>query len=95
MNIQHEETGRKGMFFIEENGERVAEIDYLNSAKGKINIYHTEVTDRLRSQGVGRALVKAVMDHARDTGLKVIPTCPFAKRVVDETPEYEDLVTDA
>ena len=43
MKIQREEHGKKGAFFIEENGEWIAEMTYFKSGPGQITIDHTEV----------------------------------------------------
>jgi predicted GNAT family acetyltransferase len=42
--------------------------------------------------GIGRSLVLHVLDRARERGLKVVPTCGFVATVIDENPEYQDLV---
>jgi predicted GNAT family acetyltransferase len=45
-----------------------------------------------RGSGVGRGLVLHVLDHARALGLRVVPTCGFVGTVIEENPEYRDLV---
>lgn len=92
MQIQREEHGRKGAFFIDEGGEWVAELTYFKSGDGEITIDHTEVDEKLRGQGVGEQLVKAAVDHARDNDLKIKVTCPYAQKVIDENPEYKDVL---
>ncbi len=47
MEIQQEDNGKKGVFFIEENGEVVAEMTYVWSGEDKIIIDHTEVSEKL------------------------------------------------
>lgn len=92
MKIEHEEKGSKGTFFINENDERVGEIAYSDSAPGVITVYHTEVKPELRGEGIGEDLVAAAVEHARKNNLKIIPTCAFAKKVIDETPEFQDIL---
>jgi predicted GNAT family acetyltransferase len=94
MKVEHEETGRKGTFFVEENGQRVAELAYFKSGADAINIYHTEVNEKLRGKGVGEQLVKAAADMARQNDKKILATCPYAHKVMDGTPEYRDLLTE-
>ena len=94
MNVRHEEVKRKGTFFVEEKGERVGEIGYFHSAPGKINIYHTEVVERLRRKGVGGELIKAVIDYARENGLQIVATCPYARKVIEGTREYRELLVE-
>ena len=43
-------------------------------------------------QGVGSALAKAGLGHARSEGLRVLPTCPFVAAYMREHPEEKDLL---
>ncbi len=92
MKIEHVETEKKGTFFIEENGERLAELAYLRSAPGDMTIYHTEVNPKLRGEGIGQDMVAAAVKYARENDLKIKATCPYAKKLIDKTPEYQDIL---
>ena len=92
MKIEHEEKGKKGIFFIDENGERLAELVYLKSAPAVITIYHTEVNEKLRGEGIGQDLVAAAVSFARENKLKIVATCPYAKKLIDRTPEFQDIL---
>ena len=92
MDIQRDEHGKNGAFFIDQDGEWVAELAYTRSGDGQITITHTEVDDELQGQGVGEDLVKAAVEYARENDLKIVAQCKFAKKVIDETPEYQDVL---
>jgi predicted GNAT family acetyltransferase len=92
MEIGHDEQKKKGLFFVEENGERSAKLEYFYSAPGAITVYHTEVDEKLRGQSIGDKLVAAAVGYARESGLKIVPTCPFAKKVFDRTREFQDVL---
>jgi predicted GNAT family acetyltransferase len=92
MQIQHDEHGKKGAFYIEENGEWIAEMTYFRSAPGVITIDHTEVDEKLRGEGIGEDLVKAGVEYARANNLKIRPVCPYAKKVIDATAEFHDVL---
>jgi uncharacterized protein len=92
MQIQREEHGRNGAFFIDENGEWIAELAYIKSGDGQITIDHTEVDEKLRGQGVGEDLVKAAVDFARENGLKIKLICPYARKVFEKNPDYSDVL---
>ena len=79
------------MFFIDEEGEIVAEIVYASGGNNTIIIEHTEVDESLRGKNIGYELVKKIVDHARSHGLKVVPVCPFAKAVFDKHADWADL----
>ena len=92
MNIQHKDDGKAGVFYIEKDGEIVAEMAYTWQGKGTIVITHTEVDESLEGQGIGKQLVEKGVDFARKKSIKVIPQCPFAKKVIDRTPAFQDVV---
>ncbi len=92
MNIKHEEHKKKGTFFIDENGERLAELAYSKSEPSEITIFHTEVSEKLRGEGIGQDLVAEAVSFARRNKLKIVATCPYAKKLIDRTPEFKDVL---
>jgi uncharacterized protein len=56
-----------------------------------LTVRHTEVPEELGGRGIGSALVRGLLDIARNEGLKVRPLCPFVKAYMDKHPEYADL----
>ncbi|HEX8314259.1 MAG TPA: GNAT family N-acetyltransferase [Flavisolibacter sp.] len=92
MQIQHKDGKTRGMFFIEDEGEVIAELVYGNGGENTIIIEHTEVDDRLRGQNIGYELVHRTVEYARSHGLKVSPVCPFAKAVFDKKPDFGDVL---
>src|SRR4051812_49189982 len=93
MIVQREEKGQRGAFYIERDGERLAEQTFSTGPDGKIVIIdHTEVCEKLRGQGIARQLTLAAAEWARNAGVKVVPVCPFAKAVFDEDPTIQDVL---
>jgi uncharacterized protein len=92
MDIQRDEHGKNGAFFIDEDGEWVAELAYTRTGDGVMTITHTEVDDKLQGKGVGEDLVRKAVEFARENGLKIKADCKFAKKVIDETPEFQDVL---
>jgi len=89
--IQHERTGHRGAFFLERDGERLAQMTYT-VAGTRVIIDHTDVDDRLRGTGMGRKLVEAAVEWARKENAHLMPLCPYAKSVFDKTPDYADVL---
>ena len=89
--IQHEHSGHRGAFFLERDGERLAQMTYT-VAGSRVIIDHTDVDDRLRGTGTGRKLVEAAVEWARKEKAQLMPLCPFAKSVFDKTPAYTDVL---
>ncbi len=92
MDIKLEQSQSKGSFYMEENGNRLAEMTFSKAGDRLIIIDHTEVSDALRGTGAGLKLVAAGVDYARKNGLKIMPLCPFAKSVFDRKSEYRDVL---
>lgn len=59
---------------------------------GSMVFTHTEVPEALEGQGLGGALVRAGLEHARAHDLKVVPRCPFVRAWIRRHPEFEELV---
>ncbi len=73
------------------DGERVGLMTY--SIDGDtVTTPHTEIDSDHGGQGLGQELVSKALDHIRDTGMLVRPTCPFVQAFIDKTPAYQDLV---
>lgn len=79
-------------FYVGEQDHKEAEIHYVSSGNDIIIVDHTIVSDSLRGQGVGPALVKRLVEYARTKGIKIMPLCPFAKSQFDRHKEYSDVL---
>ena len=92
MLIQNKKVGTKGMFFVEHDGNILAEMVYTIPSPDKMIIEHTEVSDELKGQNVGNQLVHTAVEYARTHNIKIIPLCPFANSVFKKKPEYADVL---
>ena len=92
MQISHQENGAKGEWFVDENGNRLAEMTYSWAGDDKFIIDHTWVDDSLRGQNVGRHLLDAAVAFAREKEVKIIPLCPFAKSVFTKDSSIHDVL---
>jgi predicted GNAT family acetyltransferase len=92
MVIQHKESGKRGMFYIHDDDEILAEIVYADGGNNIIIIEHTVVDERLKGQNIGYELVHKTVEYARMHGLKVTPVCPFAKAVFDKRADFNDVL---
>jgi predicted GNAT family acetyltransferase len=74
------------------DGERGGFLDYRPLGDGVWDLTYTFVPRQDRGGGMGRSLVLHVLQHAREQGLRVVPTCGFVATVIEENPEYQDLI---
>lgn len=92
MEIKHTDDGSKGIFYIEEDGKRIAFMTYVHAGPGKFIIDHTIVEPGNEGKGLGKQLVEAGVVYAQKNHMKIIPICSFAKKVFDNTPEYAEVL---
>lgn len=93
MNIQHQHTGNRGSFFVEEGVRRFAEMVYVMAGSQKMIIEHTGVDESLKGQGVGEKLLEALVDYVRKEHIQVIPLCPFAKATFRKRLDLQDVLS--
>jgi uncharacterized protein len=93
MEIKRKEINSKGVFYIEVEGKKLAEMTYSRAGENLIIIDHTEVSDALKGKGAGKQLVSKAVDYARENNIKIIPLCTFAKSVFDKVPEFNDVLS--
>ncbi|MBS4200001.1 N-acetyltransferase [Bacillus sp. FJAT-49732] len=82
-------------FYVGDNQEEpLAEIHFVPTGATKLIVDHTYVSDGLRGQGFGEALVERIVTFAREEQKQIIPLCPFAKSQIDRHEEYQDVLKD-
>jgi predicted GNAT family acetyltransferase len=92
MEIQQINDIRKGYFEAIEDGKEAGKMTYTWAGDSKFIIDHTEVSPDFNGKGVGKKLVMASVEYARNNNLKIIPLCPFAKSVFDKVEEIRDVL---
>ncbi|TAE55074.1 MAG: N-acetyltransferase [Bacteroidetes bacterium] len=92
MDVRRSDNGKKGSFYIEENGARIAEMTYVYAGDSQFIIDHTEVQEGNSGRGLGKQLVTAAVEFARERHMRIMPLCPFAKSVFDRVPEFSDVL---
>lgn len=88
-DIRHEPEQQRFVVSLS-GGDAV--LDYVEQPDGSLDLRHTFTPPALRGQGIAGSVVLFAFDHARANGLKIVPTCPFVRRMLQEHPEYADLV---
>ena len=91
MEILHNDNGNTGVFYIEQNGERLAEMTYKWN-DSSILIDHTHVSDILAGKGIGKLLVNKGVEFARTHHITIIPICPFVEKVLKAGSNYQDVL---
>lgn len=92
MEILQNDDGSKGAFYIKQDNEVLAQMTYVWAGTDRIIIDHTEVSDALKGKGAGKQMVAKAVEFAREKGIKIVPLCPFARRVFDKVKEFTDVL---
>lgn len=70
-----------------------AEMTYSRAGDHLIIIDHTDVPDQLRGLGLGQALVAKAVEDTRESGIKILPLCPFAAAQFRKNGKYHDILS--
>lgn len=92
MEIQHTQQEHKGFFKAIENEQEAGRMTYSRAGEHRIIIDHTEVNTAFRGKSVGKRLLLETVDFARKNQLKILPLCPFAKRIFDRDAGISDVL---
>ncbi len=90
--VKLELNDKNGFFYIEIDGKTEAKMTFVFAGPDKIIIDHTEVNEGNNGKGFGQMMVEKAVGFARAKNIKIIPLCPFAKKVFDKTPDYKDVL---
>lgn len=91
MEIQHFDDGKKGHFKAVEGDVQAGLMSYVWAGEDKFIIEHTIGNPEFK--GVGIKLLNNAVAFARENNKKIIPLCPFAKKMFDRTPEIHDVLS--
>jgi predicted GNAT family acetyltransferase len=92
MEIKHRENAHKGSFYVEENNIVLAELSYSFAGADKLILDQTNVSIELKGRKIGNSLVKAAVNYSKVKNIKIVPLCPFAKDLIENTPEFRDVL---
>ncbi|PSL03358.1 GNAT family N-acetyltransferase [Cecembia rubra] len=92
MKIEQFNRESKGFFKAIEEDREAGRMTYSWAGENRFIIDHTEVNPEFKGKNVGKQLVMAAVNFARENNLKIIPLCPYAKSVFDKTAEIRDLL---
>src|SRR5690606_23221822 len=92
VEIIRTESETRGAFEVIEDGQKVGQMTYSKAGTDRIIIDHTEVDSSQNGKGLGKKLVEAGVAYAREKGIKIVPLCPFARRVLTGSDKNADVL---
>ncbi|MCW4468869.1 N-acetyltransferase [Flavobacterium sp. MFBS3-15] len=90
MEIEHYDDGKKGHFKAIEGETQAGLMTYVWAGEDKFIIEHTVGNPEFR--GVGMKLLEKAVAFAREKNVKIIPLCPFAKKMFDRNQDIHDVL---
>lgn len=90
MNIENFDDGKKGYFKATEGDTEAGLMTYTWAGNDKFIIDHTEGNPEFK--GVGMKLLDKAVALAREKNVKIIPLCPFAKKMFERKEEIRDVL---
>jgi uncharacterized protein len=94
MKIELREEGELGSFVAVMNGAEVGELAFRVLDDHIMTLDHTEVEPTSEGKGIGRQLVQAAVDHARQQGMKVRPLCSYAQLLFERNTQWSEILMD-
>lgn len=85
--------GVKSFYIGDSEESPLAEMVFSLTEGNIITIEHTSVSEELNGQGVGKLLLKDLVDWARSENKKIVPQCPYAKAQMEKNKEYHDMLS--
>ncbi|HBB28351.1 MAG TPA: GNAT family N-acetyltransferase [Clostridiales bacterium] len=76
--------GTKSFYIGDLEENPLAEMTFVSSDDYTIIIDHTYVPNELSGQGIGKLLLKELLDWAKKENKKVIPICSYAKAQMEK-----------
>lgn len=92
VKIEREDNEKKGRFVLYEDEIMAGEMTFTWAGKTKFIIDHTSVDEKFGGKGYGKKLVMNAIAYARENEIKIIPLCPYAKRVFDMDDSIKDVL---
>ena len=90
IRIVFEEEKRQAAAY--DGDKQIGECQYSVDREGKWEIIHTGVRMEYNGRGIAKRLVETVIEAARERGVKIIPVCSYAQRMMSGHNEYIDVL---
>jgi predicted GNAT family acetyltransferase len=89
--MNHPTEVTRSRFEIVQDGQ-TSYLEFETDGHGWMTIWHTEVAEAQRGQGIALELVTTAFQYAKDHALRVDVLCPVAQHILATHSEFQALV---
>lgn len=91
MNISITEEQNGGKIFVGDEQKPQAEMIFTKESGNTVVVKHTEVSEELKGQSVGRKLLDHLATKARNENFKIKAECSYVQHVFNKYDDYNDV----
>ncbi|ADR23522.1 hypothetical protein MATR_26240 [Marivirga tractuosa] len=91
MKIEIKEKQHTGKLFVGDENDPKAEMKFTKESGNILNVKHTEVSEELKGQSVGRKLLDHLAEKARNENFKLKADCSYVQHVFNKYDDYKDV----
>ncbi len=92
MEIEIKEEENKGAAIAKIAEQKAGLMSYSIAGNDLLIIDHTEVEPEYKGEGVGKKLLYAIVEMAREKQIKILPLCPFANAMFKKLDDINDVL---
>ena len=89
IRIVFEQANRQAAAY--DGDRKIGECEYRAAGTTQWIISHTGVRPEYNGRGIAKRLVECVIEAARERGVKIVPVCSYARRMMSGKEEYKDV----
>ncbi|MDZ5784410.1 GNAT family N-acetyltransferase [Marinococcus luteus] len=88
MEIKHYDN----RFTAEQDSKVIGDISFFEEGEQSIVIDSTKVIDEEQGKGVGKELVRNVVEKAKAENKTIVPRCPYAEETIKENDDFKQVL---
>lgn len=78
-------------FVLKEDGREIGELTFAPVSEETLVVDHTYVAETHRGQGHAERLVERVVQYARETNRRIVPSCSYVYALFRRNSAYQDV----
>ncbi len=85
-----ERVDARNRYEILVDGRRAGFTEYRDRGPQRV-FFHTEIDDAFAGQGLASLLVRQALTDVRETGMRIVPVCPYVAKYLTKHDDFTDI----